>query len=131
MGFPLIISSVLFTLDLVFIQNLLQDDGPAGWRTVAFISFVVALPCLATNAFVLYRMRTTKIVLPGKARLFWVFQVMGYFASFVGVWANITAVAWWIGLIFIVVSVAAIGMCGSALRTREKQAQRNNTTTPH
>jgi len=128
MSFPLLITGVLFTLDLVFIQNLVQNDGPTGWRLVALIFFAVSLPCLAANAFVIHRMRSTKTVLPGKARLFLVFQLLGYIASIVGVWANVTAVSWWIGLIFALVSVAAAAMCIYALNTLDRQAQKNDAT---
>lgn len=126
---PVLVSGILFALDLVFIQNLVQGDGPTGWRVVALLFFAIALPCLAANAFIMHRMRGTKTVLPGKARLFFYFQLMGYFASIVGVWASITAVSWWIGLIFVIVTLAAVGICFSALNALDKQTLKDDAAT--
>lgn len=127
MSFPLLISGVLFALDLVFIQNLVQESSLAGWRIAALMLFAIALPCLAANALIMHRMRSMKTALSGKAQFFWIFQVVGYITSIAGVGASIAAASWWIGVIFVVVTLAAAIVCASALKTLEKQKQKNDT----
>lgn len=78
------VSGVLFALDLVFIQNLVQGDGSTGWRVVALLFFAIALPCLAANAFIMHRMRGTKTVFPGKARLFFIFNLCAILQALLG-----------------------------------------------
>jgi hypothetical protein len=65
-------------------------------------------------------MRTTKTVLPGKARLFLVIQWAGYLASLVGVWASIMDASWWIGFVFVVVTVCVASFCFKALQDIER-----------
>ncbi len=120
MSLPIQISGVLFALDLIFLQNLVQTGSLTGWRTSSLLLFAIALPCLATNVLIMSWMRTTKTVLPGKARLFLVIQVAGYLASLAGVWASIMDASWWIGLLFVVVAICVASFCAKAHQDLER-----------
>ncbi len=104
MTLPLQVSGVLFALDLVFLQNLVQSSDLSGWRVASLCLFTIALPCLAVNVLGIMRMLTLKVVLPGKAVLLLLVQLAGYLASFFGVWASVMAVSWWIGCVFLIVT---------------------------
>ncbi len=47
MSLPVQISGVLFALDLIFLQNLVQTSSLTGWKTCSLLFFAIALPCLA------------------------------------------------------------------------------------
>ena len=119
MSFPLLISSVLFTLDLVFLSSLVQVNSLAGWKTLSLLLFILAFPCLAVNTLLLFKMRATKTVLPGKERQLLVIQLAGYAASILGVWASIMAVSWWIGLVFLIVTFCLAAFCAKKLQQLE------------
>lgn len=99
MTLPLQVSGILFALDLIFLQNLVQPGSLVGWRIASLCLFTIALPCLAINVLSIVRMQTLKVVLPGKAILFLLVQLTAYLASFFAVWASVMAVFWWIGCI--------------------------------
>ncbi len=120
MSLPIQISGVLFALDLIFLQNLVQTSSLTGWKTCSLLLFAIALPCLATNVLIMSWMRTTKTVLPGKARLFLVIQVAGYLASLAGVWASIMDVSWWIGFLFVVVAICVASFCAKTYQDLER-----------
>lgn len=117
---PLQISGVLFALDLIFLQNLVQTSSLAGWKTGSLALFAIALPCLAANVLILHRMRTTKTVLPGKALLFLVIQLVGYLASIAGVWASIMDVSRWTGYLFLGVAIGCFLFCVNAYQKLDR-----------
>ncbi len=120
MSLPIQISSVLFALDLIFLQNLVQTSSLTGWKTLSLLFFVIAIPCLATNVLIMFWMRSTKTVLPGKAKLLLVIQLAGYCASFAGVWASIMGVSWWIGLLFMAVAICVASFCAKTYQELER-----------
>jgi len=116
MGLPIQISGVLFALDMIFLQKLIQSDGVTGWKLLSLLAFVLALPCLGGNVFVMNQMRKTKTVLQGPARTFGVVQSGGYLASVVGVWASIMGVSLLGGLLFLLGTMIVLFVCANALK---------------
>jgi hypothetical protein len=121
MGLPIQISGVLFALDLIFLQNLTQPGGLAGWKLLSLLAFTLALPCLGGNVFIMAQMRRTKTVLQGRARAFGVIQIGGYLASGVGVWASIMGASLLGGFLFLLVATIVVFLCAKALKDLDQR----------
>ena len=117
---PVQVNGVLFAIDLIFIQNLVQDSSLIGWKMSSLLLFAIALPCLAANVFTSHSMRIAKTVLPGKSRSFQIIQLAGYLASLGGVWTSIMDVSVWIGILFAIISIICYVFCANAYRDIER-----------
>jgi hypothetical protein len=108
---PLLINGVLFTLTIVLLQNLLGAGNLNVWQTISLILFVIALPCLAGYAYIIYAIQAAKVDPQAKGKTFLLLQYIGIATDLLGIWANITNSSWIAGLIFFVVSIVAFVIC--------------------
>lgn len=104
---PLRISGILFALDLVFIQNLVQTADLPLFRLLSLIFFVLALPLLGCNAYVCSQMIAKKKSLPGPQRAFGCVRLGGYLASWLAVLFSVDYVSPVAAIIFLIVSIFA------------------------
>lgn len=105
---PLLINGVLFTLTVVLLQNLLGAGSLTVLQTISLILFVIALPCLAGYAFVIYAISAAKVDPQAKGKTFLLLQYIGLAADFLGIVANITNSSWVAGTVFFVASAVAL-----------------------
>ena len=116
MELPIIISGVLFVIDIAFLPNLVQTHKLTEWETCSLFFFAISLPLLATNALIMREMLTSKKILPGKNMWLLMFQLAGYLASIFGVTTSIINVCPLMGMVFLVLALYALGFSGQALR---------------